>query len=41
MGSVVCKDIPPYSIVGGHPAIPFEYRDEAYYIQMGKKKKYY
>lgn len=38
-GSVVCKDIPPYAIAGGHPATPFKYRDKHHYEllkEMGK-----
>lgn len=29
--SVVCKDIPPYAIAGGHPAVAFKYRDIEHY----------
>lgn len=32
-GSVVCKDIPAYAIAGGHPAVPFKYRDVDHYHQ--------
>lgn len=30
-GSVVCKDIPDYAIAGGHPAVPFKWRDVDHY----------
>ncbi len=33
-GSVVCKDIPPLAIAGGHPAIPFKYRDKEHYYKL-------
>ncbi len=33
-GSVVCKSIPPLSIAGGHPAIPFKYRDKEHYYRL-------
>lgn len=37
-GSVVCKDIPAYSIAGGHPAIPFKYRNKEHFLQLKEKK---
>ena len=33
-GSVVCKNVPPLAIVGGHPAIPFKYRDKEHYYNL-------
>ena len=33
-GSVVCKDVPPLAIAGGHPAVPFKYRDEEHYYKL-------
>ena len=33
-GSVVCKDIPPLAIAGGHPAAPFKYRDKEHYYKL-------
>ncbi len=39
-GSVVCKDIPPLAIAGGHPAIPFKYRDKEHYENLKKEKKF-
>ena len=33
-GSVVCKDVPPLAIAGGHPAVPFKYRDEEHYYRL-------
>ena len=33
-GSVVCKDVPPLAIAGGHPAVPFKYRDKDHYYQL-------
>ena len=32
-GSVVCGDIPPLAVAGGHPAKPFKYRDKEHYDQ--------
>lgn len=40
-GSVVCKDIPPYAIAGGHPAVPFKYRSEEHYKNMELQNKYH
>ncbi len=34
VGSVVCKDVPPLAIVGGHPAVPFKYRDKEHYDEL-------
>lgn len=39
-GSVVCKDIPPLAIAGGHPATPFKYRDKEHYENLKKEKKF-
>ena len=36
-GSVVCKDVPPLAISGGHPAVPFKYRDQAHYYELKEK----
>ena len=33
-GSVVCSDIPPLAIAGGHPAKAFKYRDEEHYFSL-------
>ena len=30
-GSVVAKDVPKYAIAGGHPAVPFKFRDKEHY----------
>lgn len=40
-GSVVCKDIPPYAVAGGHPATPFKYRNEDHYKKMKLQNKYH
>ena len=40
-GSVVCKSIPDYAIAGGHPAVPFKYRNKEHYEQMKQEKKFY
>lgn len=40
-GSVVCKDIPPFAIAGGHPAIAFKYRNKDHYQELKKKEKFY
>lgn len=40
-GSVVCKSVPPYAIAGGHPAIPFKYRDKEHYEELKAKKMFY
>ncbi|WP_300260901.1 acyltransferase [uncultured Cloacibacillus sp.] len=39
-GSVVCIDVPPMSIAGGHPAVPFKYRDENHYLKLKKEEKF-
>ena len=40
-GSVVVKDIPPLAIAGGHPAIPFAWRDRTHYDNLKSKKKFH
>lgn len=40
-GSVVCKDVPPLALAGGHPAIPFKYRDEKHYYELKEKGKFH
>jgi len=39
-GSVVCKDIPPLAIAGGHPAIPFKYRNKEHYYGLKKQNRF-
>lgn len=36
-GSVVCKNVPPLSVSGGHPAVPFKYRDKDHYCKLKEK----
>lgn len=38
--SVVCKDVPPLAIAGGHPAIPFKYRDKEHYEKLKAEGKF-
>lgn len=40
-GSVVINDIPPYAIVGGHPAKIFKYRDGEHYDKLKKEGKFF
>lgn len=40
-GSVVCKDIPAYAIAGGHPAVPFKYRNIEHYNKMEKENRFH
>ena len=40
-GSVVCSDIPAYSIAGGHPAIPFKTRDIEHYLALKKEERFH
>ena len=40
-GSVVVKDIPKYSIAGGHPALVFKHRDILHYKKLKKDKKFF
>ena len=39
-GSVVCKDVPPLAIAGGHPAVAFKYRDKEHYDRLKSEGKY-
>lgn len=39
-GSVVTKDVPECAIAGGHPAVPFKYRDRAHYEALKKAGKF-
>ena len=38
--SVVCNDIPPLAVAGGHPAKPFKYRDEEHYYKLKSEGKF-
>lgn len=40
-GSVVTKNVPPLSIVGGHPAKVFSKREETHYFHRKKMKFFY
>ena len=40
-GSVVCKSIPDCAIAGGHPAVPFKYRDKEHYEKMKEENKFH
>ncbi len=40
-GSCVIKDIPPFAIVGGHPAKAFKERNVEHYNQLKSEKKFY
>ena len=40
-GSVVVKDIPPLAIAGGHPAVPFKYRDREHYEELKSEKRFH
>lgn len=40
-GSVVCTDIPPLAIAGGHPAKVFKYRNKEHYDGLKKKGLYH
>lgn len=40
-GSVVCKDVPAYAIAGGHPAVPFKYRDIEHYKKLKGQGKFH
>ena len=33
-GSVVCRDVPDLAVAGGHPAVPFKYRDIDHYNRV-------
>ena len=39
-GSVVCKNVPPLAVVGGHPAVPFKYRNKEHYEDLKARKRY-
>lgn len=39
-GSVVCRDIPPLAIAGGHPAEPFKYRDYDHYFTLKNARSF-
>ncbi len=39
-GSVVARDIPKYAIAGGHPAVPFKYRDIEHYETLKQQGKF-
>lgn len=39
-GSVVCKDIPPLAIAGGHPATVFKYRNKDHYEKLKSENKF-
>ena len=39
-GSVVCKDVPPLAVAGGHPAIPFKFRDKDHYFRLKDARKF-
>lgn len=39
-GSVVCKDVPPLAIAGGHPAIAFKYRNREHYDQLKREASF-
>ncbi len=39
-GSVVVKDIPPFAICGGHPAVVFKYRDIDHYLKLKRECKF-
>ena len=40
IGSVVVKDVPPYAIVGGNPAIVIKYRDIEHFHKLKAEGKY-
>lgn len=40
-GSVVCKDIPPCAVAGGHPAEVFKYRNIEHYEKLKKQEMYW
>ena len=39
-GSVVVKNIPKLAIAGGHPAVPFKYRNEEHYYKLKSEGKF-
>lgn len=40
-GSVVCKDVPPFAIVGGNPAKVIKYRDIEHYNKLKSENKFH
>lgn len=40
-GSVVCRDIPEYAIAGGHPAVPFKYRDIDHFDELQRAGRFH
>ena len=40
-GSVVAKDIPPFAIAGGHPAVPFKMRDVDHYSRLKREGRFH
>lgn len=40
-GSVVCRNIPAYSIAGGHPAVPFKQRNVEHYEELKRLGRFH
>jgi acetyltransferase-like isoleucine patch superfamily enzyme len=40
IGSVVVKNVPPYAIVGGNPAVVIKYRDIEHFRKLKDEGKY-
>ena len=40
-GAVVCKDVPPFAIVGGNPAKIIKYRDIEHYQKLKEQSKFH
>lgn len=40
-GSVVCVDVPKLAVAGGHPAVPFKYRDKEHYDKLLEEGKFH
>ena len=40
-GSVVCGEIPPYAIAGGHPAKVFKYRNAGHFKELKRKHRFH
>ena len=40
-GSVVCKDVPPFAIVGGNPAKIIKYRNIEHYTRLKEQNKFH
>lgn len=38
--SVVCRSVPPLAVAGGHPAVPFKYRDRQHYEELKKAGRF-